>query len=100
MASTVFKSDGQLFDLLKLYFDSEFSTIESHQMGALSMIIFIRSKYENLVSKVETSEIANGLFGTMKNKGAIAVKFQLGDHKVQVINCHLEAHKKSISRRK
>ena len=48
-----------MIDLLKLYFeqDGEFSEIKHYNMASLSMIVFIRSKYKNLVQNVETGEI-------------------------------------------
>ena len=70
-----------------------------HLVGLLSVLFVRKAYYDRIVSNVDSAYASCGVFGILGNKGATAIRLNMYDTPVVVVNAHLAANVDQLSRR-
>jgi synaptojanin len=82
---------------LKMY--GNYTYVRSQNLVGLLLIIFAKDSLWNRISKIEADTVKTGLAGTVGNKGAVVIKFNIDDTSFVFVNVHMEAGGKAIKER-
>ncbi|KAK1443154.1 inositol 5-phosphatase [Babesia gibsoni] len=76
-----------------------FHHVQSVPLVSLYIAVFVSERLTSAISDVLTSTVKTGFKGNLGTKGAVAVKFNLGNSQLSFINVHLNFGKKVTSMR-
>jgi len=62
-------------------------------MVGLFIAVFVKRKLLGRISGFTTAKLKTGLGGKAGNKGAVAIRFQLDNTPIMLVNCHLMSGK-------
>lgn len=82
---------------LKKY--GKYAYVRSQTLVGLLLIIYAKESLWNRISKIEADTVKTGLAGTVGNKGAVVIKFNVDDTSLVFINVHMEAGGKATKER-
>lgn len=92
--------ETQLGLMLKTKFPaSDHVSLVSVQLLGIFLVVFVKGELQGLLKKVETAHFAVGLFQSVGNKGAVAVRMKLGLTSMCFVNSHLAAHMSEVKKR-
>lgn len=77
----------------------EYTLIRAEQMTSLLIMFFLKKKVTNQISNVEGYTKKTGLGGLGGNKGAIAVRFNVGSTSFCFVNSHLASGQQNVIER-
>ena len=66
-------------------------------IGGTLLAVYVQKQYFKMVSQVSVSTIALGMAGIAKNKGAVGVRFQMGEKTFCIVCAHLKAGEKGYT---
>ncbi|CAE7248514.1 Ocrl [Symbiodinium natans] len=72
-------------------YEEELVLLETGHLVGLLILVFVRSSFLEQVSDVRTAALGVGVGGYGGNKGAVAVRFELGRSSFCFVNAHLAA---------
>lgn len=78
---------------------SDYELIADRQMVGIIVMVFLRKNHVPYLSNVQLSYAATGFLNAVGNKGGVAASFQLYDHTIACVACHLAAHTQNVERR-
>eukprot|EP00300_Choanocystis_sp_HF-7_P021739 c20833_g1_i1.p1 GENE.c20833_g1_i1~~c20833_g1_i1.p1 ORF type:complete len:835 (+),score=212.35 c20833_g1_i1:127-2631(+) len=93
------KKHDKLESLIKSHVGSAFSSIRRARMGAIRLLVFVKTELRPLVSDVSKTSKATGIGGVIGNKGGVALKFSIAGTELCFLSCHLAAHEDKVNRR-
>jgi hypothetical protein len=82
---------------LKMY--GKYTYVRSQTLVGLLLIIFAKDTLWHRISKIEADTVKTGLAGTVGNKGACVIKFNIDDTSFVFVNVHMEAGGKATKER-
>ena len=65
--------------------------VQKETLVGILLIIFIKIDIKDRISNLEIDTVKTGLAGTLGNKGAVVIKFNVDDSSLCFLNCHMEA---------
>lgn len=65
----------------------------------IQTIIFAKNELNDRISDLEFDSIKCGFAGQLGNKGGVAVRFNVDDTSIAILNCHLPAGKSKVNDR-
>ena len=84
---------------LNTLFPHTYKKKKCHNMHGIVLVIFARKHLLHQITEVDASYVATGVLNTMKNKGAVAIRFNLYKTSFCFVSCHLAHGKTSYERR-
>ena len=76
-----------------------FRCVQIKRLVGMCIFLFARAELMQSVKPLGGCSVASGLMGVVGNKGAVAVRFRLHNHKYIIICSHLAAHAQNYARR-
>ncbi|CAH8519627.1 unnamed protein product [Schistosoma turkestanicum] len=73
--------------------------ITSVQLVGVCLFLFVRKRLAGLLRNIATSSVKTGLGGTAGNKGAVAIRFQLGATSICFVCSHFTAGQSAVRER-
>ena len=74
----------------------DYVLLESANMMATHLVLFVKQSLADLISDVESDTVATGLAGCIGNKGGVAVGFSIGQTSLLFVNAHFAAHQNQV----
>ena len=82
--------DKTSFELdLADFFTKDYVRLNTITLGGTHLIIFVKTKYKNLISNYYNDYVKTGWYGLLGNKGGICISFKLFNLHFLFINTHL-----------
>ncbi|ESN96739.1 hypothetical protein HELRODRAFT_67935, partial [Helobdella robusta] len=94
------KEDEWLFKFQSaLHKKAHYKLVRCVRLVAIMLVVYVRDSVERHLRDICFESVGTGFFGTMGNKGGVAVRFKLRETSVCFINSHLAAHTEECERR-
>lgn len=69
----------------------KYIVVHKEILVGILLIIFIKEHLRDRLNNLDVDVVKTGLAGTLGNKGAVVMKFNIDDSSLCFINCHMEA---------
>lgn len=90
IATSVIAPSKEKWELvLQGYLGESYIMISSHSLGGTHLAVFAHLSITPIISKVESECLATGIQNTVGNKGAVGIRFSIGQTKLLFISSHL-----------
>jgi len=73
-----------------------FRLVSSVSLQATHLVVFAHISLIPLISEVSHADFATGFNKMMGNKGAVTIRFKLGQTAVRVVNCHFHSGQNNV----
>lgn len=73
-----------------------FKMVSSVSLQATHLVVFAHISLIPLISEVSHADLATGFKSMLGNKGAVTVRFKLGQTAIRVINAHFHSGQNSV----
>eukprot|EP00026_Physarum_polycephalum_P002205 Phypoly_transcript_02210.p1 GENE.Phypoly_transcript_02210~~Phypoly_transcript_02210.p1 ORF type:complete len:894 (+),score=189.75 Phypoly_transcript_02210:175-2856(+) len=89
--------EQQIMTTLSL--QGEYVRIMTKQLVGVLLCVYVKKEHVPHVSDVQSGLAGVGMMGMMGNKGGVAIRFNLYDSTICIVNSHLNAHFENVARR-
>jgi len=91
LTSLLFSDKSAWENMIQEYLGNDYVRLRNETLSAIHLIAFAHKSILNHITNIKGSYIKNGFYGTLGNKGSVAVSFDLCGRSVLLLNSHLAA---------
>ena len=94
MTSTIEKQNARTNWIESILYNigsSHYFLVGQFNMVGIETLIFAQKQLKDYISDVEYDNIKTGFGGKLGNKGTVAVRFDVFNTSICILNCHLSA---------
>ncbi|XP_053569871.1 phosphatidylinositol 3,4,5-trisphosphate 5-phosphatase 2 [Bombina bombina] len=84
---------------LKSQTGKEYKVVSACSLGAVKLVLLVKSEYEDLIDRVHTSSVRTGLCNTLGNRGAVGVSLEFNRTSLGFVTCHLVSGNDKVQKR-
>ena len=77
----------------------EYNLLAGESLGGTHQMLVSHETLTPLIQNIRISTITTGFFNVIPNKGAVAISFEIGKHRILSIGCHLASGNGNLSER-